>query len=365
MTRTLHRDPHRRCLPLAEWPTPDRTAWLAALAPGDLLEAGGERARYAPASNRKTEKGYGRWLAWLLCRGYLEPEKAPADRITPERLRAYIADLSVFDASATILSRLQELHDAAAALDCNRNWDWIRQIARRVRAQHVPARAKRERMVHACDLLQVGEMLMAETSEQPTIRLQAMQFRDGLIIALLAARPLRLKNLTGLALGHSLLRRGDSWWIDIPPEETKTREPIEAPWPEVLNAPLATYLDVYRPLLCRLRSRWTRPVGTALWISTHGSPMTSIAIYHVLTRRTAEAYGKPINPHLFRDCAATSIAIEDPEHVRVASQILGHRSAATTERYYNQAQAIDAARRYQHFLVALRNGTITGDTETS
>jgi len=78
----------------------------------------------------------------------------------------------------------------------------------------------------------------------------------------------------------------------------------------------------------------------------------------MIVARTAEAYGKPINPHLFRDCAATSIAIEDPEHVRVASLILGHRSAATTERYYNQAQAIDAARRYQAFLVAFRNGTM-------
>ena len=73
----------------------------------------------------------------------------------------------------------------------------------------------------------------------------------------------------------------------------------------------------------------------------------------------------PINPHLFRDCAATTIAIEDPEHVRIASQILGHRSAATTERYYNQAQTIDAARRYQDFLVALRNGTMKTDPELS
>ena len=65
MTRTLHRDPNRRCLPIAEWPAADRTSWLAALAPGDLLDEGGGRARYAAASNRKTEKGYGRWLAWL------------------------------------------------------------------------------------------------------------------------------------------------------------------------------------------------------------------------------------------------------------------------------------------------------------
>ena len=43
-----------------------------------------------------------------------------------------------------------------------------------------------------------------------------MQFRDGLIVALLAARPLRLRNLAGLELDRTLMRRGEAWWIDIP-----------------------------------------------------------------------------------------------------------------------------------------------------
>jgi integrase len=51
--------------------------------------------------------------------------------------------------------------------------------------------------------------------------------------------------------------------------------------------------------------------------------------------------------------------------VRIASQILGHRSTATTERYYNQAQAIEAARRYQDFLLALRSGTMKEHAETA
>ena len=204
---------------------------------------------------------------------------------------------------------------------------------------------------------------MAEAPAQPTDRLRAMQFRDGLIIAVLAARPLRLKNLTNLALERSLVRRGEGWWMMIPPEETKTHEPIEVPWPEALNTMLATYLDAYRPILCRLRNRWTRPVGAALWVSTHGSPMCQMAVYDTIVGRTETAFGVSINPHLFRDCAATTIAIEDPEHVRIASQILGHRSVVTTERYYNQAQTIDAARRYQHFLLALRNGTMKTDPE--
>ncbi len=55
-------------------------------------------------------------------------------------------------------------------------------------------------------------------------------------------------------------------------------------------------------------------------------------------RHTRERFGFPVNPHRFRDCAATSIAIEAPEHVGIILPVLGHARATTGERYYNQAQ---------------------------
>ncbi len=361
----LHFDPERRGMPLTEWPRADREGWEAALAPGDLLEAGGARARYALETNRKLVKNYGRWLTWLCRRGLLDDHTPPAERITAARVKAWVADMRTINASGTILARLQALYELAKVFDADRDWQWIRHIASRIRARHLPVRSKLGRMVSTADLLALGCTLMQEAPTQSTDRLRAMQFRDGLLIALLAARPLRLKNLTGLALELSLVRRGQEWWIIIPAEETKTHEPIEVPWPQALNSVLATYLATYRPILCRLRNRWTRPVGTALWVSTHGSPMGERALYDVIVGQTKTAFGRSVNPHLFRDCAATSIAIEDPEHVRMASQILGHRSAATTERYYNQARTIDAARRYQDFLIRLRQGTMMEEPEST
>ena len=135
--------------------------------PGDLLDEGGGRARYAAATNRKIEKGYGRWLAWLCRQGLLDDHTPAAERITPERVRAYVADLSAVNASGTMLSRLQELHDAAVTFDSSRNWTWIRRIASRLRTRHRPARPKRQRMVHVCDLLMLGEALMAGAPDQP------------------------------------------------------------------------------------------------------------------------------------------------------------------------------------------------------
>ena len=107
----------------------------------------------------------------------------------------------------------------------------------------------------------------------------AITYRDGLIIALLAARPLRLRNLTGLDLDHTLVRRGTQWWIEFSESETKTNNVIELPWPEALVAPLETYLARHRHVLANMRGGSTRPVGDALWVSGKGSAMTRNGIY--------------------------------------------------------------------------------------
>ena len=140
--------------------------------------------------------------------------------------------------------------------------------------------------------------------------------------------------------------------------ETKTRAPLEMPWPEALAPMLEAYLAHHRPVLTASAGRWKGPVGDALWVSADGSPMTEMALYDRIVARTRAAFGRPVNPHLFRDCAATSVAIEDPAHVGMAPRLLGHRSAVTTERHYNQAQAVEAAARFQRVLLGLRGNGV-------
>ena len=82
--------------------------------------------------------------------------------------------------------------------------------------------------------------------------------------------------------------------------------------------------------------------------------MHSKALYGSICRRTKAAFGHAINPHLFRDCVATTIAIKDPAHVEVAMSILGHSRLETTEHYYNQAMTLEASRQYHHVILAER-----------
>ena len=52
-------------LPVLEWPAFDRTAWLKAKAAVDIFDNPHRGNDWAPASWRKAEVGYGRWLRWL------------------------------------------------------------------------------------------------------------------------------------------------------------------------------------------------------------------------------------------------------------------------------------------------------------
>jgi integrase len=299
-------------------------------------------------------KGYGRWLTWLDSGGLLDEQIAPGDRITPDRVRAYVGHLEAENASGTVIARLIELKVTAAIMDPGRDWCWIYRVASSIRTRHKPARPKRHRLVNVARLFDLGLDLMARAESETTTLRRFKTYRDGLMIGLLASRPLRLRNLAGLILGRTLVQRGDGWWIEIPASETKTKTPIEMPWTDKLLPHLETYLANHRSRIGTLRGSRAGATSDALWVSMYGPPMSDNAIYIRIVARTREALRRPINPHLFRDCAATSVAIDDPAHVRIASRLLGHRTGSTTERYYNQARSVEASRLMQDYLLTLR-----------
>ena len=338
--------PERACLKLKDWPDEDRRLWQAACNPGDLLASEeGARADHAIASNRKAERGYGRWLTFLQMTDPSSLAEAPALRITQDRVRRYVDSLICLNnGTATILARLQELGEVARVMGPNVSWAFINALASRIRARHTPAREKRNLKL-SDELLGLGLSLIDKATVVAGLD-AAILHRDGLMIALLALVPLRRRNFAGLRLDRNLVEINGSWLISLDACETKTHAPLEILWPGELVGPLHTYLNVHRPVLSAMSRRWVKPIDNALWVSSHGSPMTEMAIYDRIRRHTQIAYGAAINPHLFRDAAATTLAIADPAHVRVAAPLLGHRTFMTTERYYQQAKAFDAHRAY-------------------
>ena len=65
--------------------------------------------------------------------------------------------------------------------------------------------------------------------------------------------------------------------------------------------------------------------------------------------------GPAVNTHLFRDCVATPIAHDDPEHVRICARILGHSRFSTTEGHYIVVKAVWAADHYHDLIELIRS----------
>jgi len=67
-------------------------------------------------------------------------------------------------------------------------------------------------------------------------------------------------------------------------------------------------------------------------------------IYKIIRRRTRDAFGFAVNPHLFRTAAGTLWSMYDPRNVRGVKDLLGHSSFNTTEKFYITAQSRVAGR---------------------
>jgi integrase len=256
-------------------------------------------------------------------------------------VRAYARHLAELgNSTRTILCRLQELGEMARVIDPAADWRFINDLASRIRARHQPVRDKSNLRL-SDEILELGLELMTR-ARHVRDRNAAILFRDGLIIAFLALVPLRRRNLADIRLGENLIALDERLLVILEESETKTHAAYEVELPECLAGPLEEYLLIHRPLLTARSGRWKKPTGSFLWISQHGSPMTEIAIYDRIRERTKEKFGIAINPHLFRDAAATTMAITDPAHVRLAAPLLGHRTFSTTEKYYQQAKGHEA-----------------------
>jgi integrase/recombinase XerD len=346
----------RRCLPIAAWPEQDRLAWEAGTRRANLFEEKGAGAAWSPRSRAKTARGYGRWLCWLIQKGLFDPTLAPGARVTKPLVSDYVGTLSASCAPYTLVCRLQELYDALRVLAPDMDWRWLAELWMRLARRAQPAVNKRARLRPTPVLVDLGRRMMrsAEQARGWSSRRRAVHYRDGLMIALMASRPLRLRNFASIVVGVHLVQQNGGWWLQFPASEMKAKRPYGVVFPTALVPELERYLAVYRPILLAGESGQLSQSTNALWVSEIGTMLEGGALATRIRKHTKEAFGASLPPHWFRDASATTIAVEDPRHVCDAHHILGN-TLATTEKYYNQARSLEASRRHQAMLAALRS----------
>ena len=100
------------------------------------------------------------------------------------------------------------------------------------------------------------------------------------------------------------------------------------------------YLKVIRPKLLR------NITSQAVWVSPRGGALTYGAFGDIVSRHALRHLGMRLSTHDARDAAATTWALADPGNIAVASDLLSHADARTTQTHYNRARGIEASRAY-------------------
>jgi integrase/recombinase XerD len=333
---------HFKGLPFKNWPARDQELWRQGTRAGNLLDDRGPGAHWRPATIASVAAAYCMALGWLKLTEALDAEAAPELRWTADRLRAYISDMQRRLSPVTVRHRIVNVERALAILAPSSDRGMFRLAARNLKRMPDHA-AKRARLQDPEDLVELGFRLMAEADAdaRTNVRHTATKFRTGLQIALLAMRPLRMRNFTNIRIGLNLVREGAAWWLRFDANETKTKQVIDEPFPLDLYLQLGRYLSVYRPMLTA--GRYT---GDRLWVGYRFGPESQHLLQLDITCATKRAFGNSVNPHLFRDCAATAAATHDPKCGWLGAGVLGHKDSVTTERNYNLATSTDAGRSY-------------------
>jgi integrase len=328
------------------WPAADRALWHESLASSDLFETGGVASRWRFKTIQRAKYAYARWLQHVNDK-FPEVMSLPAAaRVTPERVKSYIVELAKTTSAVSVAASLGHLVLALRAIAHERDWRWITQLQCRQLAR-ATCRDKRPSMVPADQLYGLGLRLMSDAEHNEEVR-DDLAYRDGLIIALLASRPLRRKNLAAIRIGKHAIDSGEQIRISFEAHEMKGGRPFECWLPGSLVRCYRRYVDEVRPRFFGASSH------DYLWCSRKGNALTPDGIYQVIVKRTAEAFGKPVHPHLFRDIAATAIATDRPDQVHLARDLLGHASPETTERHYLHAQSVKAGATYGDLVRQLR-----------
>ena len=368
------REPRKR-LPVEAWPEADRAAWEELFRSGDLLDDAGAARHWSAATRVTNQHHYARWLGWLQdADGGLDDPGDAGDPVTGPnvglgqpwrradrtRVGAYARTLLAQVAPRTAASHLIGLKCVVQRMAPDEDWGWLRQLTRRLDSWAKPRRRPPVLTLSVREMFDraLGELARLADRPAPTPD-EGRAFRDTLIVALLLACPVRLRNLTQMAVGRHLVRLGGEWHLRFEPGETKTGQALHLILPAVLTPHVEVYLARIRPAVPGALAH------DGVWAGQKRRPMAHETIYAGVRATTSRLFGTVLNPHAFRSLAATLLAEASAEDALHARALLGHRQPGTTERYYVRACQLDAARRVAAALTAIRDGDGDGEVDES
>ena len=326
-----------------EWPDRIRAAWAESCSSAELFEEAGGAQHWAPATRRLVERGLGLYLGFLSMRRWLRKDQGPEDLLNVEWLRGYAkccAQRMLRPASK--VTRFNMLNEALRVMTPLADRTTLVRVLRRLQKAQRAQPKSAASSVSSSELYEAGiarmERVAAAKYEKRDV--QAIQYGDGLMMAMLAAKPLRISTVARTDVDLHLVKIAGRYRWSFDALETKNYERTRTDLPQRLTPYIDRWLETYRSILLKGNS------NAAMWISCHRQRMACSTLHARFAAATRTELAERISPHEVRKIVATSVAVSMPEEARIIPQLLDHRSDAVAKRDYILADSLSASGRY-------------------
>ena len=202
---------------------------------------------------------------WTFCSATDDSTRpgARSTLVTPDNVDGFMTELQARVRSVTVWNSVYKLRRAAQLIAPGADFGWLTEIEKDIALVMVP-RSKADRLVLTERLVEAGLTLIREAEMfGKTGFARAVGVRNGLLIALLALHPIRIKNFAALTIADTFINIDGRWWLHIPSDDTKSHRVDERQVPEFITDVVNSYIKTHRPVLCRGDAE-----QLALWVSS-------------------------------------------------------------------------------------------------
>ena len=331
-------------LPMNAWPIQDSELFASLFKRGnDLFDDNGSLSHTSLSTQRTLTHSYRRWLGYISQHHPDLLDEPPWDRVTPASVKAFGHHLQETCNPHTLADQIGNVHCCIRSLAPQRDWAWLAQLCTRLR-QSAGRRASRPHiLVTSAQTFDYGLWLMDETwqvmgAEANHDKNTLMDFRGGLVIAMLSICPVRRRNITSIKIDRNLIRQSQGYILQFDRVETKTSNNLTFEIHKDLTSYLDRYLERVRPCFPRADRH------PFLFASFKGVGLGGDQMNLNVKRLMQQEFGRGFTLHDLRRIAATTRSVHDPANIQLASQLLGHANPSTTDEHYVLANSIIASR---------------------
>ena len=114
------------------WPEADCAAWDSLFIVGDLFDDVGPCQDWSEGSRAIRRQSYGQWLSFICRTDSLALGVAPCERITLERVKAFVGECRERLAPHTVKTHVVNLYVLAKAMAPEMDWAWLNTAAKRL-----------------------------------------------------------------------------------------------------------------------------------------------------------------------------------------------------------------------------------------